>query len=45
MIDDLIRSPAFHNLPLIEHQDFVAEFLHQCKVMADKKKRQLFLLL
>ena len=28
MIDDFIRSPAFHNLSLIEYQDSVTEFLH-----------------
>ena len=39
----MISSGVPHStvLPLIEHQDFVAELLDQGQVMADKKKGQL----
>ena len=44
MIDDIIRSSVFYGLSMIENQDFVTEGLHQCKIVADQDKWQIFFL-
>lgn len=44
MIDDLVRSSVFYCFSMIKYQYLIAECLYQCEVMANQKKRKLFLL-
>ena len=45
MIDDIIRCSIFYCLSMIENQYFVAEGLHQRKVMTDKDHADIFFFL